>query len=58
MKKSLTGSLKKSRKEEQGEYKQYAQSESKRLLKERDQQIKDFADTISDQKKAYNTSLE
>ena len=41
-----------------GEYEQYAQSESKRLLKERDQQIKEFADTISDQKKAYNTSLE
>ena len=41
-----------------GEYKQYAQSESKRLLKERDQQIKEFSDRIAEQKKAYTTSLE
>ena len=40
------------------EYKQYAQSESKRLLKERDQQIKEFSDKIADQKKAYTSSLE
>ena len=40
------------------EYKQYAQSESKRLLKERDQQIKEFSDRIADQKKAYTSSLE
>ena len=40
------------------EFEQYGQSESKRLLKERDQQIKEFSDKVAEQKKAYTSSLE